>query len=444
MSPAGSHQSIAVIGGGVSGVACALALAKTEKFEITLYEKELQLGGLNSWYQWQDVICDRYYHVILPADDLMIEFLGQLGLESQLFWKESKSGFFGNGKLVSFSSAMDFIRFPFLSFWQKIRLGMGILYSSRIRDPRKLSLSFAPQWLSRVFGPKVFENFWEPLVRSKLGQAADRTSAAFLWATIRRLYKARSRTQHKEKMGYIHGGTYALQRAAEKKLSEFGVEVCTGTSVERLSHIKSEIVIKTAAGQRSFDEALFTVPNPVISDIIPDTEHLGSWRNLLQTEYLGVICVLLILRRSLSPYYVINLLDKDLPFTGIIESTNVIPPKNFSDRHLVYLPKYVMLNDPLYNTSDDKIIKGFIEYLKKIFFDLRDENILHCHVFRERFVQPIHNPQSLAQLSNYRTPLPKVYLANSSLIKDSTLNNNAVQHIALDAIQTIVADRRMD
>jgi protoporphyrinogen oxidase len=159
---------------------------------------------------------------------------------------------------------------------------------------------------------------------------------------------------------------------------------------------------------------------------------------------LGVICVLLVLRRSLSPYYVINLLDKDLPFTGIIESTNVIPSKNFGDRHLVYLPKYVMLNDPLYNTSDDKIIKGFIEYLKKIFFDLRDENILHCHVFRERFVQPIHNPQSLAQLSNYRTPLPKVYLANSSLIKDSTLNNNAVQHIALDAIQTIVADRRMD
>jgi protoporphyrinogen oxidase len=162
----------------------------------------------------------------------------------------------------------------------------------------------------------------------------------------------------------------------------------------------------------------------------------------MQTEYLGIICALLILNRSLSPYYVINLLDKNLPFTGIVESTNIIPEGTFGDRHLVYLPKYVTQDDPLIKTSDLRIKEEFTESLRKIFPDLRNEDILHSQIFRENCVQPIHRPRTAETRPGSRSPLPGVYLANASLIPNSTLNNNAVLKEAQEVARMMAADIR--
>ena len=212
------EQSIAVVGGGITGITAALELAKSGRFQVTLFEKEDRLGGLSSWFEWQGVTCDRFYHVVLSTDADLIDFLRALGLESRLSWTETQSGFYGEGRIVSFSTAVDFLRFPFLSLWQKFRLGLGILYSSRVKKLDEIDRTYAKVWLTKVFGTRVYENFWSPLLRSKLGEAKDRTSAAFILATIRRLYAARSSGNKQEKMGHVHGGYRTILDAVEKKL----------------------------------------------------------------------------------------------------------------------------------------------------------------------------------------------------------------------------------
>ena len=442
MSPSNPGESIAVVGGGIAGIAGALELAKSGICRVTLFEKAGQLGGLNSPHRWQDLICDRFYHVVLPSDHFTIEFLRQLGLADRLRFAAAKSGFYGRGRLASFSSAQDFIRFPFLSLGQKFRLGLGILYSSRVAALKKLDRFSAPRWLKRVFGQTVYENFWNPLVRSKLGDAAEWTSAAFLGATIKRLYGARRGARLRESMGIILGGTNAIQGAAEKRLSELAVEIRTGTPVERLSYQDGKIVLQSPACRRPFDKVLLTIPNPEILKIIQDVHVSAAWRGIIGTEYLGIICLLLILKRALSPYYVINLLDENLPFTGIVESTNIIPEGTFGGRHLVYLPKYVTQDDPLNKTPDARIAEDFIEALRKIFPDIRNEEILHSQIFRENCVQPIHRPKTAQTRPSSRSPLPGVYLANASLIPNSTLNNNAVLEEVREAARMMAADIR--
>jgi len=441
-SPSNSGESIAVVGGGIAGIAGALELAKNGTSRVTIFERAGQLGGLNSPTQWQDVICDRFYHVLLPSDHFTIEFIRQLGLADRVDWTASKSGFYGREKLVPFSSAKDFLRFPFLSLRQKFRLGLGILYSSRIGTFEKLDRFSVPRWTKRVFGQKVYDNFWGPLVRGKLGDAAERTSAAFLGATIKRLYGARSGARLGECMGTIVGGTYALQGAAEKRLSELAVELRTGTPVERLSLHGGKIVLQSPGDRRPFDKVLLTIPNPEILKILRDVHVSADWAGIIQTEYLGIICVLLILNRSLSPYYVINLLDKNLPFTGIVESTNLIPEGTFGGRHLVYLPKYVTQDDPLNKTPDHRIQEDFIESLRRIFPGLRNEDILHSQIFRENCVQPIHRPRTAETRPSSRSLLPGVYLANASLIPNSTLNNNAVLEEVQEAVRMMAAKIR--
>jgi protoporphyrinogen oxidase len=460
MSKINQQENVAIIGGGISGISAAIELAKTGRFQVTLFEKERHLGGLSSSFEWQDMICDRFYHVILSADTNTLDFIKEIGLERELFWTRSQSGFYGKGKLVSLSSSLDYIRFPFLSLYQKFRLGLGILYSAKIKDPSKIDEVYAEQWLSKVFGRKVYKNIWEPLLRSKLGDAKDRTSAAFIWATISRMYGARSSGSMHEKMGHVHGNYNAVVEAARQRLSELGVKIMTSTPVLKIEPLENsklretslnmdashqfqkgkKIRLITKSGHLLLDRILFAIPCPEVIRILDQPNQHPYWQNLTDMDYLGVTCVLLILRQSLSPFYVINLLDKELPFTGIIESTNIIPPQEVGNRHLVYLPKYTPKDDPLNLLPDDQIIKTFLDKLKTVFPDFKNKDILHKSIFHEPDVQPIQELNFLKRIPSFRTPLANVYLSNASMICDSTLNNDAVINLAREAAKTIISD----
>ena len=458
-------ESIAIVGGGITGIAAAIELAKSRRFQVTLFEKQNHLGGLSSYYQWRDVVWDRFYHVILSTDTVMLEFIKELGLQDKFFWRDTKTGFYSKGRLVSFSSTLDFIKFPFMTLWQKFRMGLGILYSSRIKDPSKLDKIYVKQWLTKIFGRRVYEQIWEPLLRSKLGNARERTSAAFIWATINRLYGARSSGTKQEKMGHVKGGYHTILETAEKKLVELGVKIMTNSPVlkcekkpqnpnissRRLSSSKQQLSDKNNQPKKQiklttkndtfkFDKVLFTTDCPTVLQMVNSENNHPYWSQLKQVEYLGVICVLLILNRKLSPYYVINLLDRDLPFTGIVEATNIVSPKNLDGKHLVYLPKYLPGDDSFSNMEEDKIIDLFVDKLKKVFPDLKEEEILHRQLFRETYVQPLQDLNYLQRTTEIITPIKGLYLVNTSMNYNSTLNNNAAIMLAHKAVKTILDD----
>lgn len=448
-------KRIAVVGGGIGGLAASLELSKSPDVFVTLYEKESQSGGLCSSYRWKDVVCDRFYHVALSSDTETLRLGRDLGLENRLFWRGSSSGFYGSGKLVSMSSAFDFLRFPFLNPVDKLRLGLGILTAVRIRDPQSLSGLTAPVWLTQVFGRRLYERIWEPLLRSKLGEGRFRTSASFMWATINRLYGARDRSRRRETMGGFGRGVWMLAEAAEKELRKRGVEIKTDTAVTGLRWNIGDSNSSAAAPEESpfsegagdkravmpspprfflrtdetegeFDRVLLTVPDAAIEKILPPG-YFHPFRNRLkETEYLGIVCVLLVLRRPLTPYYVINLLDTDLPFTGVIETTNIYSPEDFGGRSLVYLPRYVLSGDPVLDQSDGEAADRAISSLRTIRPDLEPEDILHSAVFREPMTQALPTINNTAGDRGFETPVPGLFVSNSGLIQNTTLNNDAV------------------
>ena len=437
-------EAVAVVGAGVIGIAAALELAKSGRFDVTIYEKKEKIGGLSSFYRWQDLICDRFYHVILPGDSRTVDFIADLGLQPRLYWRHTKTGFFGKQNLVSLNSAYDFLRFPFLSVWQKIRLGTGLLYSVQIKNASRLDKLRAAEWLTRVFGRKVYSHIWEPLLRSKLGDAAGRTSAAFIWANISRLYGARKSAAKQERMGYVQGGYHTVWNEAAKKLHSLEVRVLKNSRVTGVAPDTAGVRVELSDGRAGLghDKVLFTVDGDSILRLLGGRNQSSYWTNLGRVEYLGLICVLLVLKRQLSPYYVINLLDSGFPFTGVIESTNVLPPQDFANRHLLYLPKYLTRDDPLHAFSDEQIADSFIGNLGRIFPELTSDDILHRQIFREEYVQPVQELNYLDRSIGYRTPLENIYVANSSMIYDSTINNNAALNLARDAAAVLIKDAK--
>jgi len=218
-------------------------------------------------------------------------------------------------------------------------------------------------------------------------------------------------------------------------IAESGARVrasCRVLGVERDSGVGFRV--RTETGIDFHQAVLVTLAEPELRLIFP-AARTGSGR---PTEYLGILAVVLALKESLSPYYVINLLDEKLPFTGIIETTNVLPAADFGGRHLVYIPKYTTSNDPLNGRSDDEVAGLFLAGLARVFPGFREADIVEWRVVRAPYAQPLQAPGDPLPSADFHTEIPGLYAANTSMITRNLHNIDADIRLAREAVRTIL------
>src|SRR5664279_3136714 len=91
-------KSWGIIGGGIMGMTLALRLVQ-KGYKVTILEFAPKLGGLTGAIEMDGVVWDRFYHVILMSDLNTRKIIKEIGLENELKWVETKTGFFSDGKL---------------------------------------------------------------------------------------------------------------------------------------------------------------------------------------------------------------------------------------------------------------------------------------------------------------------------------------------------------
>ncbi len=126
-------KSIAIVGSGFLGLTLALRLTKTGA-KVTVFESAPEIGGLASAWAIGDVIWDKHYHVTLLSDAFTRKVVAEIGLGDEFEWRETRTGFYTDGKLVSMSNTLEFLQFPPLDLVSKIRLGATIFRASRVKD----------------------------------------------------------------------------------------------------------------------------------------------------------------------------------------------------------------------------------------------------------------------------------------------------------------------
>ena len=322
---------------------------------VILFEESQELGWLACPWRLGNVVWDKHYHVILLSDSCLRSLLAELGLEQDIKWVETRTGFYAGGKLYSMSNALDFLRFPPLSWIGRLRLGLTVLVASKTKDWRRLESVHATEWLRRWSGSQTTEKIWFPLLRAKLGENYTKASAAFIWAIIARMYAARRTGLKKEMFGYVPGG-YAriLKRLGETLLSE-GVQVNLGLRARKVEREAHRVSVTFDDGHREyFDQVVLTMPAPIAESLCSGLSQDESLR-LRQIQYQGVICASLLLKQPLAGYYVTNIIDSWVPFTAVIEMSTLVDRQLFGGNSLVYLPKYVTPEDPLFTTPDQEI-----------------------------------------------------------------------------------------
>ena len=412
---------------------------------MTLLEAADSLGGLASAWHIDDVMWDRHYHVILLSDTHLRELLGELGLEGETRWTETRTGFFTDGTLHSMSNALEFLRFPPLSLIEKVRLAGTIFYASRVRDWKRLERIPVADWLRRWSGQGTFEKIWLPLLRAKLGECYRRTSAAFIWATIARMYAARRTGLKKEMFGYVRGGYARILDRYTDVLRESGVEIELAAPVRRIerAHGGGLEVDYGDTGQGTFDQVVMTTPASVAARVchgLTDDEV----RRFEEIEYVGIVCASLLLKRPLSEYYITNITESWVPFTAVIEMSALVDRDQFGGKTLVYLPKYASPDDPVFDRSDDDLRQAFLDALRRMHPDLADEDVLAFRVSRVRHVFALPTLDYSEKLPPTKTSVPGLHVINSAHIVNGTLNVNETVQLAERTMPELLADARSE
>jgi len=144
---------IGIVGGGVSGLGCAYHLSAAGH-SVDVFEAAPELGGLAGCFDFDGLQVEKYYHFICRDDADLIAMLHELGLSSELQWRAGKMRFFYRGKLYSFGTPWDLLRFTPLPVLDRLRFGINIAWSRSEQSWRKYENVTAHDWLVAQIGAR--------------------------------------------------------------------------------------------------------------------------------------------------------------------------------------------------------------------------------------------------------------------------------------------------
>ncbi len=394
---------VGVLGGGALGLAAAYRLAEAGQ-QVTLLEREQQLGGLATGFAVGPSSLEKFYHHIFRTDTTIIGFIRELGLEHRLLWGQPNTSTLANGRIVSLGGIPDLLRLPLLPPVDRARFLTGMAVLKAIPDERVFRGWTAARWMPRLMGRRVYDVMWDPILRGKFGARADQIAMSWLWSRVH---------ERSLRLGYLRGGFQQLYDAFGERIRGLGGSVLTGVAAQRIDRHDAGIDVHTDAGRvHTFDRLLVTLPTRVFAQLAPQlpSEFLQRYPG---PEHYGAHVAILGLDRSLVPgVYWLNINDRQLPFLALVEHTNFLPPADYGGLHLVYLGNYLPMDHPLFGSSDAEVLDQFLPAISRIRPAFQRSWLTEHWIFRAPYAQPIVTTAYLDKLPPHPTPLSGVFLAN--------------------------------
>ncbi|MEZ4669885.1 MAG: FAD-dependent oxidoreductase [Anaerolineae bacterium] len=366
--------------------------------------------------------------------------MDESGVADKRHFTATKQGFYDSGKLYDFNTPVDFMLFPPLNIIQRFRLGLQVIYAQFESDWRKMDTVPVEDWLIKVSGRGAYNKVWKPLLRAKFDTTAENVPATYIWSRLRRMMGTRKGVTSKEMMCYLENGYFTLIEGLAKKCEALGVEFHLKTAVHEIIIEGGRATgLRLDDGVHNFDAIVSTLASPILSEIIPNAP--ADFRAMLaKQQYLGVLCPLLILKKQLVPYYVVNITDESIPFTAVVETTNLIDPKHVKGHHIVYLPKYLAPDSELATWSDEKVKEEWMKHFRRMFPNFAESDIEAFIVQRAKYVEPIRPMGTLDEIPNIKSPVDGLYMGNTVMIYPDLGNGEAVTLYSAKVAEKVLAD----
>jgi protoporphyrinogen oxidase len=338
-----------ILGGGLSGVAVALTLARAGWTSITLIERGSTLGGLAGSFEQGGHFYPLGYHHILHRDRTLLFFLDHLGVLSSVRWKKIRMLFQADDALWDLSNPLDFLGFR-MSVLDKCRFVRLMLRAYAKRDWSDWEGRSAADLLDRWAGPGVRTALFEPLMQLKFELPCSDVSGAWMGA---RLHFREGLSP----LGYMPNTnwTTVLCRGLTELLRDAGVEILTDSSIHRI-HTRGESVVAVEIDDgRSIAGDIFvsTLPTEVYCRLLDE----DSTQGVKAIHYTALVSAMCATREEIGrDFYWLNLTSLDHSACAIFVLSSLNPTIGAPGETCVNFVTHLRSRcDPFFGLSDDDL-----------------------------------------------------------------------------------------
>lgn len=402
-------SKVVVLGAGIMGLAAAHR-ALTLGHEVTLLEAASEPGGMAAHFNFDGLSIERFYHFVCKSDTPTFELLAELDMRDAMRWRSTSMGYFVEGALHKWGDPFALLRFPHLNLIEKFRYGLLMLISTRRNAWPALEHVSTRAWIEAWCGKTVYAKLWKRLLDLKFHEYADDISAQWTWARIRRVGRSR-KSLLQEELGYIEGGSQTLVDALIAAIAKSGGTVKLKEPADRVLITDGKVTgVRTTNGDYRADAVVSTVPTPLLGSLLAEApDGLRTRYDAIQN--IGVVCVVLKLRRSVTPHFWVNIVDPALPIPGIIEFTNLRPAP--TGETVVYVPYYMPLQNPAWQRTNDEFVDEVLAAIRAINPAVQRGDLIATYVGRLKHAQPVCPPGFKAQLPPVRTEVRGLQIADT-------------------------------
>lgn len=412
-------MKVLIVGGGVAGLTAAYDLAHPgdggRPVTVTVAEAGAELGGLASGFRGKpswDWPLERFYHHLFTNDDDIIRLTREIGLADKLTTYAPVTALYKQGGLYPLDSPLSVLRFPHLSLWNRLRMGLVIAYLRY--DPRRPWRRYdrivANEWLAKWMGRAAYATVWQPMLQGKFGAHYTEVNLAWFWA---RVYK---RTQ---RLGYYEGGFQAFVDALAQAAAQRGAALHTGVRVEEITPLPGGGYRVAANGPvgGDYDAVLSTVSPSLMQQIAPDLpdSYLSQLRRL---RSMGAVALIVALnRRLMKEVYWANIPKQEgLPFLALVEHTNMIDPVHYGGDHLIYIGDYLDPDHRYFGLSADQMLAEVMPHFVRFNPEFEPDWVTGAWLHKAAYAQPVPPVGYAEMIPDVRTPLPGLYFASMSQV----------------------------
>lgn len=401
-------SNVVVIGAGVMGLAAAYQ-ALLDGHEVDILEASAEPGGMAGHFDFGGISIERFYHFVCRTDHPTFQLLTDLGIADKMRWVPTTMGFFSEGKLHHWGDPISLLKLPGVSLISKLRYGFFVFACTHRDHWPALEHQSAREWITRYCGEDVYDRFWHPLLDYKYYEYANNISAAWIWTRIRRVGRSRKNIMQEE-LGYIEGGSKTLVDALLHAIEQLGGRLHLNAPVQRVVIENDRVTGVNALSKRlSADAIISTVPIPLIAGMIPDLPP--DWKARYQAIHsIGVICVILKLRRSVSPHFWVNISENGIEIPGVIEFSNL---RNVGDNVIVYVPYYMPVTNAKFSWPDSRLREEAFSCLQQINPALTQEDVIDVKVARLKHGQPVCEPGFATKIPPIQTSIRGLQIADT-------------------------------
>jgi squalene-associated FAD-dependent desaturase len=417
--------TVAIIGGGLAGLAAACALADAG-FKVSLFERRPYLGGRASSYEHPGTgeVVDNCQHVLFKLCTNLVDFYRKIGIDDKIRWFDSITFIEPGGRQSVLNPSSlpaplhvtpSFLSFKFLDTRDKLALSRA-LPALILGSPKDDGSSFQDWLIRHRQTPRAIERFWKPILISALSEDLDHIAVPYAAQVVRESMLSRGARV----MGVPTVPLTHLYDGAREYIVTRGGEVRLRSAVQSVQPIRHCVRIELQDSEEAFDYAVLAVPFDSLAKLLPESGDSRGLRDKLSNfETSPITGVHLWFDRQISDLPHAVLLDRTIQWMfhkslllGAVQAGDSL---NSRTVHAQGTPSYVELvvssSKALINKSRQEIIDLALKEVREFFPKAQDANLLKATVIKEVNATFSPRPGVDAYRPGPVTPWPNIFLA---------------------------------